>query len=176
MANTLLKTGITTGNTVEAWHVTQSIDAFSGLEEYDISLSGSLNMTGSITGEPGIINNLTASFAMNALTASFALSGGGGNPFPFTGSAEITGSLRVIGPINDLNLGIGAGNQPSNIAIGNSTLTVNINGYNNVAIGDNSLASNTFGRNNVSIGTLSLGYTTNGFDNIGIGLSPLLNN
>jgi hypothetical protein len=48
MANTLLKTGITTGNTVEAWHVTQSIDAFSGLEEYNISLSGSLDVTGSI--------------------------------------------------------------------------------------------------------------------------------
>jgi hypothetical protein len=35
---TLLKTGITTGQSVEAWHVTQSIDAFSGLAEYDIIL------------------------------------------------------------------------------------------------------------------------------------------
>ena len=49
MAKTLLKTGITTGNTVEAWHVTQSIDAFSSLEEYNIYLSGSLNITGSLT-------------------------------------------------------------------------------------------------------------------------------
>jgi hypothetical protein len=30
MANTLSKIGITTGNTVETWHVTQSIDAFTG--------------------------------------------------------------------------------------------------------------------------------------------------
>jgi hypothetical protein len=62
----LSKTGITTGNTVEAWHVTQSIDAFNGTAAYDISLSGSFNMTGSITGQPGVINNLTASYAMNA--------------------------------------------------------------------------------------------------------------
>lgn len=108
MAKTLNKTGITTGNTVEAYHVTQSIDAFSGIEAYDISLSGSFNMTGSINGEPTIINSLTASYAMNALsssyatTASYALNGGGGSGagFPFTGSAEITGSLAVVGPSN----------------------------------------------------------------------------
>jgi hypothetical protein len=71
----LSKTGITTGESVEAWHVTQSIDAFSGLEAYDITLSGSFNMTGPITGEPGVINDLTASYAMNALSASYAPGG-----------------------------------------------------------------------------------------------------
>jgi hypothetical protein len=71
MANSFSKAGITTGNTVEAWHVTQSIDAFSGLEAYDVSLSGSLNMTGSITGEPGVINDLTASYAISASYAPF---------------------------------------------------------------------------------------------------------
>jgi hypothetical protein len=49
MALTLNKIGITTGNTVEAYHVTQSIDAFTGNEAYDISLSGSFHMTGSTT-------------------------------------------------------------------------------------------------------------------------------
>jgi len=48
MAKILTKAGITTGNTVEAFHVTQSIDAFTGIDAYDISLSGSFNMTGSI--------------------------------------------------------------------------------------------------------------------------------
>jgi len=48
MALTLSQTGIETSNTVEAWHVTQSIDAFTGTEAYDITLSGSFNMTGSI--------------------------------------------------------------------------------------------------------------------------------
>ena len=49
MANTLNKTGITNGNTVEAYHVTQSIDAFTGTVAYDISLSGSLGVTGPLT-------------------------------------------------------------------------------------------------------------------------------
>lgn len=77
MANTLNKIGITTGNTVEAYHVTQSIDAFTSTEAYDISLSGSFNMTGSINGQPLIINPLTASYAMTAsyaLSASYAVS------------------------------------------------------------------------------------------------------
>ncbi len=74
MAKTLSKTGITTGNTVQPGHVTQSVDAFTGIEAYDISLSGSLNMTGSINGEPGVTNNLTASYA---ITASYAENAGG---------------------------------------------------------------------------------------------------
>lgn len=48
MAKTLSKTGITTGNTVKAFHVTQSVDAFTGTDAYDIVLSGSLVVTGSL--------------------------------------------------------------------------------------------------------------------------------
>jgi hypothetical protein len=47
MALVLTKTGISTGNTVEAYHVTQSIDAFTGTNAYDIILSGSFTLTGS---------------------------------------------------------------------------------------------------------------------------------
>ena len=74
MAKILTKAGITTGNTVEAFHVTQSIDAFTGIDAYDISLSGSFNMTGSINGEPGVTNPLTASYAITASYADNALS------------------------------------------------------------------------------------------------------
>ena len=63
MANTLNKTGITTGNTVEAYHVTQSIDAFTGTEAYDITLSGSLTVTGSVS-----INGLSDTAQTNVLT------------------------------------------------------------------------------------------------------------
>jgi len=66
MAKILSKIGIETSDTVEAGHVSQSIDAFSGIKAYDISLSGSFHMTGSITGQPGVINNLTASYAMSS--------------------------------------------------------------------------------------------------------------
>ena len=42
-----------------------------------------------------------ANFASSALTASYALNGVGGSaePFPYTGSAQITGSLNVAGPV-----------------------------------------------------------------------------
>jgi hypothetical protein len=94
MARTLTQIGIETGNVVEAYHVSQSIDAFTGVEAYDISLSGSFNMTGLINGQPGVINPLTASWA---ITASYAENAGGGAGFPFTGSAQITGSLGLTG-------------------------------------------------------------------------------
>ena len=54
--------------------------------------SGSFDITGSLFG--------TSSYANYALTASFALNGGGGgSSFPFTGSAIITGSLVVTGSV-----------------------------------------------------------------------------
>jgi len=70
MAKTLTQVGIETGNLVEAYHVTQSIDAFTGIDAYDISLSGSFNMTGSINGEPSVINPLTASYAISSSLSS----------------------------------------------------------------------------------------------------------
>lgn len=44
MAKTLSKTGITNGQTIQPSHVTQSIDAFTATDAYDISLSGSLTL------------------------------------------------------------------------------------------------------------------------------------
>ncbi len=47
--------------------------------------------------QTGSLFNISSSYA---LTASFALNGGGGgSPFPFTGSAIITGSLVVTGSV-----------------------------------------------------------------------------
>ena len=48
MAKTLSKTGITNGQTIQPSHVTQSIDAFTGTEAYDITLSGSASDSGFI--------------------------------------------------------------------------------------------------------------------------------
>jgi len=48
MAKKLSKSGIVTSQTVQSWHVSQSIDALTGTEAYDITLSGSLNITGSV--------------------------------------------------------------------------------------------------------------------------------
>ena len=48
MAKTLSKTGISTGQDILAGHVTQSVDALTGTEAYDITISGSLVTTGSV--------------------------------------------------------------------------------------------------------------------------------
>jgi len=48
MANTLSKAGIITGEQVDAWHITQSVDAFTGGVAYDIAVSGSFTLTGSL--------------------------------------------------------------------------------------------------------------------------------
>ena len=60
----------------------------------NVVVSSSLNVTSGITGS--LFG--TSSFAT---TASFALNGGGGAAFPFTGSAVITGSLTVTGSISN---------------------------------------------------------------------------
>lgn len=82
MAKTLSSASITDGSTVEAWHVTQSIDAFNGVEAYDITISGSLTLSGDtvLTG--------TASYAS---TASYAENAGGATVD--TGSLMVTASV-----------------------------------------------------------------------------------
>ena len=76
------KTGITNGSTIQAEHITRAIDALSG------GTTDSVSITGSLMGSSSY-----------ALTASYALNGGGGGSFPFTGSARILGSLIVTGSV-----------------------------------------------------------------------------
>ena len=92
----LLKTGITTGESVEAWHITQSIDAFSGLDAYDITLSGSLTLQNgtqqnggvAITDANGLINFIpSSSFNTGSFTGSFTGNGSG-----------LTGITASVGP------------------------------------------------------------------------------
>jgi hypothetical protein len=46
MANTLSTTGISSNSIIKPEHISQSIDAFTGVEAYDITLSGSLSING----------------------------------------------------------------------------------------------------------------------------------
>jgi len=48
---------------IESWHVSQSVDAFTGIDAYDITLSGSLVITGSVA-----INGLTNPIQNSVLT------------------------------------------------------------------------------------------------------------
>ena len=59
--------------------------------------------------QTGSLYNISSSFA---LTASFALNGGGSGTFPFSGSAVITGSLEIKSDINNIFLIKNFNNQP----------------------------------------------------------------
>ena len=59
--------------------------------------------------QTGSLFNISSSYA---LTASFALNGGGGNTFPFSGSAVITGSLEIISNVNNIFLIKNFNNHP----------------------------------------------------------------
>jgi hypothetical protein len=61
MAITFNKTNISTGNTIEPSHITQSYDAFTAQTAYDITLSGSLTLTGSIKSYNGFTGSFTGS-------------------------------------------------------------------------------------------------------------------
>jgi hypothetical protein len=59
--------------TVESWHVSQSVDAFTGASDYDITISGSLTVVGPTVGSfTGSLQG-TSSWANNAITASYVL-------------------------------------------------------------------------------------------------------
>lgn len=98
MALNLSKTGIATTQTIEAWHVTQSIDALTGAYAYNLTISGSLNATGSvITGS--ISNAVTASHALTASNASsslYAALSGQTNTLKVNNTATTNQNFRLV--------------------------------------------------------------------------------
>jgi hypothetical protein len=103
MAKILSQTGIDTSQTVEAWHVTQSIDAFTGVEAYNITLSGSFTLQNGTQGankvaisdangqitfvdSASIISSQTGSFLVTASATSniITFTKGNGTTFPVT--------------------------------------------------------------------------------------------
>jgi hypothetical protein len=83
----------------------------------------------------------------------------GGSAFPFTGSAEISGSILIN---SQLTLGVGSGGSTFNVALGYNNLQNNTTGNSNVALGPQALFSNTTGNNNVALGQEALQYNTSG--------------
>ena len=63
MAKKLSQIGVETNYLVRAWHVSQSIDALTGADDYDITISGSLTVTGSL-----YFNGLETSSTNDVLT------------------------------------------------------------------------------------------------------------
>jgi hypothetical protein len=73
MAKVLSKSNIANSNIIEAWQVSQSVDAFTGIVDYDITISGSLTVTGSAraTSFTGSLLG-TASYALRSLNSTSA--------------------------------------------------------------------------------------------------------
>lgn len=82
------------GDTIQSVVTTNSITSGSITISGSVKITGSLNaisITGSLFGTASWAN--TASYALNAVS-----------PFPYSGSADITGSLYVIGPSNIVSI------------------------------------------------------------------------
>ena len=120
MANVLSKSNIANSNTIEAWQVSQSVDAFTGIVAYDITLSGSLTVTGStnLSGSVTVVggdlttrgfSNATSSWATDVVNIPTNVS-------RFVSPSGITPTLYPTQMI------VGSGVIPS----GSSILTINI--------------------------------------------------
>ena len=164
MAKILSKVGITTGYALESSFVTQSIDAFIGGEAYDISLSGSFNMTGStfITGSLTVegITNLNQSTIINGnITLNNTTITGS---LLSTGSVSTVGNLTTAGLITGTNiiatsgggLSVGGGefggdlNVAGNSILGTTTVNGNITGSSSIIVGTSVSGSTIIGRKN----------------------------
>jgi len=153
MAKTLSKSGITTGTTVEAWHVTQSIDAFAGTDAYNIVLSGSMTVSGSST-LFGSLNQLIGT--TNVITGSNIL---------FRGPTTVDGYSLSIGLENintgTYSLGQGTTNTTSGPQSSAFGITNNVSGT----------GSQAFGTSNIVIGS---GSQAAGLGSIASGSSQLV--
>jgi len=157
MAKTLSKTGIVTGADILAGHVTQSVDALTGIEAYDITISGSTTISGSLS-----ITPTQASNGVNVLTVdgtgkvfktgSYNAGGGGTTPtlqevtdqgsittVAITGS-DISASNNIFSKQHYIE-GKLALDYNNGIALGNVTDPINL--INNVTASSNISASGT---------------------------------
>jgi hypothetical protein len=95
MSFTLSKANIALGNTIQPADVSQSVDALTGLYAYRITISGSLNLTGStVTGSTANFAQVTASLFGTgswAVSSSYAIS----SSRAISSSYAISSSLAV---------------------------------------------------------------------------------
>ena len=137
MAKILSPIGVLTGQFVKAGHISQSIDAFTGTEAYDITLSGSFTLVNGTQGANKVAVS-DANGKIDFVDASTLFTGS--NAFPYTGSALITGSLGITGSLDITgSLGITGSlvNGDGNQAIGDFS---HAEGYYNISYGNYSHA------------------------------------
>jgi hypothetical protein len=98
--------------TVESWHVSQSVDAFTGASDYDITISGSLDVTGplDVTGDLDVTGNSLVTgystvndFIIYNTSSNIAIV-----------STNLFNSTTDIGTFNNIRLGGSAGQSTQN--------------------------------------------------------------
>jgi hypothetical protein len=148
-------------------------------------LSGTQTFTGTktfnaLTNFPGGISTAGATFSgLARFNAGISAAGG-----TFSSQARFLSGITVAGgatfatdiSVNGMRVGLGAGNQANNVALGSNTLTLNTTGNFNLAIGSGSLQSNLDGTDNIALGYASLNLNASGLYNVGVGSSTLVNN
>lgn len=106
MANTLKKIfsagvdEVVQNYTIESWHVSQSIDALTGTQAYDISISGSLNITGSVAVKDLTLSSSSNIVVVNTTTGRLHYTssiGGSTGAQGATGAQGITGTTGTTG-------------------------------------------------------------------------------
>ena len=114
---TLSNVNITTGNTIQAADVSQSIDAFTGAVGYAIIVSGSFTFTGATTGSGYFSNAVSSSYALSssyAISSSRAVS----SSYALSSSAAISSSYAVsasyVTVVNNQNYDTGITVAPGN--------------------------------------------------------------
>ena len=117
MSFTLSKANIALGNTIQPADVSQSVDALTGLYAYRITISGSLNLTGStVTGSTANFAQVTASLFGTgswAVSSSYAISSSRAVSSSYAiGSTTATSADTVAGQYE-----IGAGIQTGTFKI-----------------------------------------------------------
>jgi hypothetical protein len=133
------KSGITNGATIQTGHVTQSVDAFTGLVSYDITLSGSFTLTGSLnqSGSIRVSNAITASTFTGSFTGSLL----GTASYAATSQTVLGSSFpsgSTITPNSPFKFIAGS----SRTGIGN-TVSVSINDINGKTLGTNCFVTAT---------------------------------
>lgn len=89
--------------TIHSWHVSQSVDALTGADDYDITISGSLTVTGSVylEGTPNINSNANTVLVLDTSNNQVKY---GPDISTFSGSTVDTGSLLTTASLSGTNL------------------------------------------------------------------------
>lgn len=142
-----------------------------------LSVRNIYTTNGTLTGNR-TITMAANSLILNATNGNFIYNPSGTGKMG-VGGTPTTYKLEVIGSdasINNVRVGLGAGNITGNTVVGSGALNANTSGFVNTAIGYTALAANTTGADNTAIGMDGMLNNTSGTMNTSIGTYALVNN